>query len=75
MLQGYEAPTKIVPSSLGDYLEIMSKVGFQSGMSWRVVESKWSGIQAALHKFQHPGGSRYGRARNRRPATGLQSDT
>ena len=44
-------PTQIVPTSLGDYLEIMTKAVFQSGISWRVVESKWPGIKEAFHGF------------------------
>ena len=31
---------QITPTSLADYLEMMSKAVFQSGISWRVVESK-----------------------------------
>ena len=45
------APTKIVPTTAGDYLEVMSKAIFQTGMSWRVVDSKWPGIREALHRF------------------------
>jgi DNA-3-methyladenine glycosylase I len=44
-------PEKIVPQSLNDYLEIMSKSVFQSGMSWKVVESKWPGTREAFHDF------------------------
>ena len=32
-------PEKIDPQSLDDYLEVMSKAVFQSGMSWKVVEA------------------------------------
>lgn len=46
-----EAPAQISPKSPGDYLEIMSKVVFQSGMSYKIVESKWSGIYQAFHGF------------------------
>ena len=46
-----EAPTQIQPHRLGDYLDIMSKAVFQSGMSWKVVESKWPGTQQAFHGF------------------------
>lgn len=46
-----QAPDRIEPQSPGDYLEIMSKVVFQSGMSYKVVESKWPGIRAAFHGF------------------------
>lgn len=47
-----EAPPQIVPKHLGDYLEIMSKAVFQSGMSWKVVESKWTTTREAFHDFQ-----------------------
>ena len=47
-----EAPKKIVPKNLDDYLEIMSKSVFQSGMSWKVVESKWPTTREAFHDFQ-----------------------
>ena len=47
-----EAPKKVVPKNLGDYLEIMSKSVFQSGMSWKVVESKWPTTREAFHDFQ-----------------------
>jgi 3-methyladenine DNA glycosylase Tag len=46
-----QAPKQIRPGSLNDYLAVMSKAVFQSGMSWKVVESKWPGITAALHGF------------------------
>jgi 3-methyladenine DNA glycosylase Tag len=46
-----EAPTRIEPQRLGDYLEVMSKAVFQSGISWKVVEAKWPGIREALHGF------------------------
>lgn len=41
----------IQPSSLDDYLEVMSKAVFQSGMSWKVVETKWPGTREAFHNF------------------------
>ena len=44
-------PEKITPRSLSDYLEIMSKAVFQSGMSWKVVENKWEGIRKAFQGF------------------------
>lgn len=44
-------PKRITPKSLDDYLEVMSKAVFQSGMSWKVVESKWPGIREAFHQF------------------------
>jgi len=44
-------PERIQPQSLDDYLEVMSKAVFQSGMSWRVVDAKWTGIQQAFDDF------------------------
>ncbi|MEK6222026.1 MAG: DNA-3-methyladenine glycosylase I [Chloroflexota bacterium] len=44
-------PTKITPTSLNDYLEIMSKSVFQSGMSWKVIENKWQTTREAFHDF------------------------
>jgi hypothetical protein len=46
-----EAPKKIRPRSLADYLEVMTKAVFQSGISWQVVEAKWEGFQRALDGF------------------------
>ncbi len=44
-------PDQIEPTKLGDYLEIMTKAVFQSGISWKVVDNKWSGIQEAFRGF------------------------
>ncbi len=46
-----QAPEKIQPRSLADYLEVMSKSVFQAGMSWKVVEAKWPGIREAFRGF------------------------
>ena len=46
-----EAPDRIEPQRLGDYLEVMSKAEFQTGISWKVVENKWPGIKEALRDF------------------------
>lgn len=46
-----EAPQQIEPQKLGDYLEVMSKSVFQTGISWQVVENKWPGIKEALRGF------------------------
>lgn len=46
-----EVPGQIVPRSLDDYLEVMSKAVFQSGISWKVVDAKWSGIKEAFYNF------------------------
>ena len=47
----YGAPPQITPKRLGDYLEVMSKAVFQSGMSWQVVNKKWDGIRDAFRDF------------------------
>ena len=47
----HRAPEKIQPTSLADYLEVMSKAVFQTGISWRVVENKWPGIREAFRAF------------------------
>jgi 3-methyladenine DNA glycosylase Tag len=46
-----QPPEQISPQSLDDYLEVMSKAVFQSGMSWKVVEAKWPGTREAFHDF------------------------
>jgi 3-methyladenine DNA glycosylase Tag len=46
-----EAPPKIIPKSLADYLEVMSKAIMQTGISWRVVEAKWPGMKEAFFSF------------------------
>ena len=46
-----EGPKQIRPKSLNDYLEVMTKAVFQSGISWRVIESKWEGFRDALFGF------------------------
>jgi 3-methyladenine DNA glycosylase Tag len=46
------APDQIDAGRLGDYLEVMSKAVFQSGMSWAVIDKKWPGIRDAFHDFE-----------------------
>ena len=46
-----QAPEQIKPQGPNDYLEVMSKVVFQSGMSYKVVESKWPGTRDAFQGF------------------------
>ncbi|MCH8185810.1 MAG: DNA-3-methyladenine glycosylase I [Chloroflexi bacterium] len=46
-----QAPEQVEPEALADYLEVMSKAVFQSGMSWKVVESKWPGLREAFREF------------------------
>ena len=46
-----QAPTQIGINSLSDYLEVMSKAVFQSGMPWKMVASKWPQIREAMRNF------------------------
>jgi DNA-3-methyladenine glycosylase I len=46
-----QAPAKIEPQTLADYFEVLTKAVFQSGMSWRVIESKWDGFREAFAGF------------------------
>ncbi len=46
-----EPPAVIKPEKLADYLEVLTKAVFESGMSWRVVEAKWPGFREAFHGF------------------------
>jgi hypothetical protein len=46
-----QAPKQIEPTKLADYLEVLTKAVFQSGMSWRVIEAKWDGFREALADF------------------------
>jgi 3-methyladenine DNA glycosylase Tag len=50
-MQEKNAPERIDPQSLGDYLEVMSKAVFQASMSWRVVGNKWGDIREAFRGF------------------------
>ncbi len=40
------------PISLAQYLGAMSKAGLQAGISWKVVEAKWPGIEKAFKGFE-----------------------
>ena len=44
-------PKQIKPKSLADYLEVLSKIAFEAGLSWRVVEAKWDDIRKAFQGF------------------------
>jgi len=46
-----QPPKQIEPQGLSDYLEVLTKVAFQSGMSWRVIDSKWPGFREAFDGF------------------------
>jgi 3-methyladenine DNA glycosylase Tag len=45
------APERISPKKLADYLDVLTRAVFQSGISWRVVEAKWDGTRAAFFDF------------------------
>lgn len=45
------APKRIKPGSLADYLEVMTRSVFQSGISWRVIDAKWDGFREAFRGF------------------------
>jgi 3-methyladenine DNA glycosylase Tag len=44
-------PKQIQPKSLADYLDALSRIAFQAGLSGRVVEAKWDDIRRAFHGF------------------------
>lgn len=46
-----QAPQQIEPKGLADYLDVLTRAVFQSGMSWRVVEAKWDGFREAFAGF------------------------
>jgi hypothetical protein len=46
-----EAPKRVRPKGLADYLEVLTKAAFQSGISWKVIDSKWPGFRQAFHGF------------------------
>ena len=46
-----EGPKQIRPKALNDYLEVMSKAVFQTGISWAVVDAKWDGFRQAFSGF------------------------
>src|SRR5438105_1641615 len=46
-----QGPERINPKKLADYLDVLTRAVFQSGISWRVVDAKWPGTRAALFDF------------------------
>jgi len=46
-----QAPERVSPKNLADYLDILTRAVFQSGISWRVIEAKWPGTRQALEDF------------------------
>jgi len=51
MPQTHEGPERIEPKGLADYLDVLTRAVFQSGISWRVVEAKWPGTAEAFGGF------------------------
>jgi 3-methyladenine DNA glycosylase Tag len=45
------APEKVKVTSLADYLAVMTRAAFQSGLSWEVIERKWPGFVDAFAGF------------------------
>ena len=46
-----KTPEQITPTKLADYLEVLTKSVFETGMSWAIIEAKWPGFQQAFHGF------------------------
>jgi 3-methyladenine DNA glycosylase Tag len=46
------APAALARLPLSVWLEAMAKALFQAGFSWRVIEAKWPGFQAAFAGFE-----------------------
>jgi 3-methyladenine DNA glycosylase Tag len=46
-----EAPERFTPTKLADYLDVLSKAVFESGMNWQVIASKWPGFREAFDNF------------------------
>lgn len=46
-----EPPEQITPTKLADYLEVLTKAVFESGMSWAIIEAKWPGFREAFQGF------------------------
>lgn len=47
-----EPPRQIDARSGADYLEVITKAAFQSGMSWDVINRKWDGFTEAFCGFE-----------------------
>jgi 3-methyladenine DNA glycosylase Tag len=47
----YGPPPQVKNPNRDDYLEVMTKSVFQTGISWDVVNKKWPGIRDAFHGF------------------------
>lgn len=47
-----EPPEQIDADEGADYLEVISKAVFQSGVSWAIVNNKWEGFREAFCGFE-----------------------
>lgn len=56
-MEGHKQPQP--PKDLSGYLDAMARVMFQTGISWRVVDAKWPGIQQAFRGFDPDRVARY----------------
>jgi 3-methyladenine DNA glycosylase Tag len=56
----HTAPPRRKPRNLAGYLEALSRPVFQAGMSWRVIDAKWTGIRDAFARFDPPTVAGYG---------------
>jgi 3-methyladenine DNA glycosylase Tag len=45
------SPEQIRPKSRADYLDVLSRIAFEAGLSRRVVEAKWVDVRRAFHAF------------------------
>lgn len=46
-----EPPKQVNAEKPADFLEVLTKAVFESGMSWKVIEAKWPGFQEAFRGF------------------------
>jgi 3-methyladenine DNA glycosylase Tag len=46
-----QAPEQIDVGSLADYLKVITRAVFQTGLSWRVIDAKWPGFLEAFLGF------------------------
>lgn len=44
-------PERIKPTSLGDYLEVMTRAMFQAGLRWSMIDAKWPDFQRVFCNF------------------------
>jgi hypothetical protein len=55
MMQGSDAveviPDVVVPAALADYLEVMTRAVFQTGLSWRQIALHWKAYERAFVQF------------------------